>query len=152
MTAQANLYKQQQIMLNGVGTLGFALEAEPSVRLPYKAGDTWEINFYAKQLISDQQISSLAKEMQSDAEIVSLTHVTERHLRAIVKWLGAGRIFDSSERELAGVRYTMTAKPYEEKTLSTGAMFGLGVVSGVAVVGGIVYVATRKKKRRRRAA
>ena len=142
----------EQISLGGRPIVGIgAIVAEPSVRLPYKAGDIWEINFYAKQLISDQQISSLAKEMQSDAEVISLTHVTERHLRAIVKWLGAGRIFDSSERELGGVRYTMTAKPYEKKGLSTaaGVSIGIGIIT---VAGVIVYATTRKPNRRRQAA
>ena len=110
---------QERISFGGRSVTGFGIGAlgttVASRLLTYKAGDTWELDFYADQPVSSQQFLSLVEEFQSEpVEIISFAPITEKHFRAIVKWREAGQASNMSDKEWEGIRYTVTAAPYIE--------------------------------------
>ncbi len=114
----------ERISFGGRRVAGFQLVgigAQAERLLTYKAGETWELNFFTDQPVSSAQFLSLAQEFQSEpVEIISFMALTETHFRAIVKWLEAGQTLGRFDKEWEGVRYAVTAEPYSEATLPPG--------------------------------
>ena len=126
----------------------------------FVAGNTWQIDFESDKPVTPQQffafVSSYQAELGAHFDTVSFAPVDQTHFSAIVKWRTDGTLHRLGDSEVVdGVRFTVTdAKPYFEPApphapLSTGAVVGIAA-AGATALGGIVYVATRKPKRRRR--
>lgn len=126
---------------------------------------TWTIEFESNVPISSQQFILFSEEIhqQLHHEVISISAVDQTHFEVVLKFkdeLLEPRDIIGEAEEIDGVLFTATGaypglpgapKTIEKRGLSTGALFALGIASGAAVVGGVVYAVTRKKKRRKRA-
>jgi hypothetical protein len=122
-------------------------------------GDTWQFDFESDKPVSPQQFFGLVANFQSvlgdgdKFKTISFTPVDQTHFRSIVQFIRqSGFGGPGFSKVIDGIKFTLTdGKPVvaDEKGLSTGAMVGIGTaVAGT--LGTVIYLATRKPRRRRR--
>ena len=155
----------ERISYGSARARGFALAATSTSDV-FNAGDTWQIDFGSDRPVSPQQFFDLVQSFQGQIgahfDTISFEPIDQTHFRTIIKFKDSGVYHGPGDSQIVdGIRFVvLDAKPYKEASLdtptatandglSTGAMFGIAV-AGATALGGVVYLATRKPKRRRR--
>ena len=161
--AQASVGLSERISLGGRPIAGFHL-----VGIGQETPITVQLDFSSDKPVTPQQffklVGSVQAELVPDASTISFMPLTDQTFRGTFKIPSsfAHELQIGDSEEIQGVLFTLTgistpestpAPPLVEKKkgLSTGAIVGIGV-GVVTVGGGIIYAATRKKKKHRKRA
>jgi hypothetical protein len=141
--------------------------------LSFKPGDVWFIDFTSDTAVNPQQFfdfvgkfeQSMRMDMFGDVfDVVQIAPIDQTHFRAIVKWRYTGELRELGKSEtIDGIKFTITdsgpyaspdqqLQPISPPTSSSGVSAGTvaGAAGAAALLGGVAWLATRKKKRSRR--
>jgi hypothetical protein len=131
---------------------GFSLGEDQQT---FQAGDVWVIDVTSDKPVTPEQFFAFVAKVQPKAsmpiKVLSFMPIDQTHFQAVVQMQSTGSFKGAGHTDMVdGVVFTVTsAHPQSEtsKGLSTGAIAGI-VAAGAAAFGGIVYLATRKPRRR----